>query len=396
MERRFFLKTLAAGGVAVCAPRLAAGSVRRPNSDAILVVVFQRGAMDGLAAVQPLADDYLKRKRPNLTLAVGKGANGLLDLDGRFGLHPALSPFASHFRDGKLAVVHGVGLPNAVRSHFDAQDFMESGTPHRKGTSTGWVDRLLTAGLAGDSPFRALALDKSMPRACIGGHGALAVEDLRDLAAAPKADLFQELYGNDHDPLLRDAADGGKQARAILAKIDLEARGVAAFPNNPFAQGLQQLAALIRAQAGVRIAYLSADGWDTHRNQGAQQGVFTRTARPFAQSIDAFYKNLGTQRKNVVLLTMTEFGRTVAENGSRGTDHGRGSCFFVLGDRVKGGKVYGDVPLLSDKNLEDGRDLPVTTDYRAVVDGLVRDHLGVKAKSIFPNSNVKPLKLVKS
>ncbi|MDJ0835026.1 MAG: DUF1501 domain-containing protein [Acidobacteriota bacterium] len=399
MKRRQFLQTTAVGLSALVfsrAPIRAASTAGRKQPT--LVVIFQRGAMDGLAAVQPLDDDNLKRLRPRLAMSrKGRQGETLLQLDGRFGLHPAMAPLAPLFAQKKLAIIHGAGLPIAVRSHFDAQDMMETATPGVKSTPTGWLNRLLAQGLGNGGPFNALALSPDLPRAFHGPQKVLAMEDLRDLARTGArggpVEAFQALYGEAAEELLAKTGRESLEASRILANLDLEPPGGIDYPSGAPATGLNQVARLIHADRDVSLALIPSGGWDTHINQGAQRGAFSRAAGNFARSIDAFWRDLGKKhQKNVLVLTMTEFGRTVAENGTNGTDHGRGSCFFVLGRKVRGGKVYGEVPKLTEKNLEDGRDLPVTTDFREVLAGAVRDHLKIDYdETLFPNWQGRPL-----
>lgn len=358
-----------------------------PRRRKTLVCLFQRGAMDGLAAVQPLGDPFLRRVRPDLALSAARGEGALDDLDGRWGLHPALAPLAPYFRDGRLAVVHGAGSPDPTRSHFDAQDYMESGTPGRKGTPSGWLGR--AAGLLGHeaTPFRAVAATPALPRALYGDARALAVEHLEDLAlggpvSAASGTGFEALYRNSSQALIQDAGSGTLDAAQLLREAAVTsirpAPGVA-YPPTPLGTSLRQIAQLIKGGVGLEIAFAEQGGWDTHARQGsaARSGRFYRQASELAAGIDAFWRDLGPHRSDVVLMTMTEFGRTVAQNGSGGTDHGRASALFVLGDSVAGGQVYGSVPELAPETLEDGRDLPVTTDFRSVFAGVAGAHLGL-------------------
>jgi uncharacterized protein (DUF1501 family) len=352
--------------------------------------------MDGLMAVSPLAEEErLRRLRPRLAMGASsrRGEGGLLDLDARFGLHPALAPLQPLFADGRLAVVHAVGSPDPTRSHFDAQDYLESGTPGRKGTRTGWLNR--ASGLLGHdaSPLRSMALTPSLPRSLYGPEPALAVADLAKLRLGPgggggRNGELEALYRRqDQDPLARTGSDAF-EALALLEEARLQSvrgsRGVR-YPRSPLGGSLSQVASLIRGNVGLEIAFVESNGWDTHVQQGTTQGSFARQARDLASSIAAFWEDLGTHRDDVLLLTMTEFGRTVRENGSGGTDHGHGSCLFVLGQEVAGGEVLGTFPGLHPGDLYEGRDLPVTTDFRAVFSEVATGHLGVRdSGSLFP------------
>ena len=392
----------------------AAGAVEAPPPHVrrkVLVTIFQRGAMDGLAAVPTLEDDKLRALRPRLAMSAARGAGegAALDLDGRFGLHPAFARLVPSWKDGRLAVVHAVGSPDPTRSHFDAQDFMESGTPGRKGTSSGWLNR--AAGLLGHdtTPFRAVSLTSALPRSLYGDQPAVAVADLKDFrlphsAGGAKAEArtgngFEALYREASQKELRETGGETFEAMDLLAKINLGSyrpSGGAQYPRSPLGQSLRQIAQLVKGDVGLEIAFAESGGWDTHVAQGAANGSFARRARDLAGSIDAFWTDLGTFRDDVLVMTMTEFGRTVRENGSGGTDHGHGSALFVLGNQVAGGRVYGDLPGLGTKDLYEGRDLPVTTDFRSVFASVAEGHLAVKNDgSLFPGWKGPRLPLIK-
>jgi uncharacterized protein (DUF1501 family) len=361
----------------------------------VLVHVFLRGAMDGLMAVSPFRDPHLAAARPRLHLSAARAAgdDALIDLDGTFGLHPALAPLATFYRAGDLAIVHGVGSPVATRSHFDAQDYMELGTPGRKGTGTGWLNR--ATGLLGHeaTPFQAVALTPAKPLALHGDAATLAVADLRDLrvhgASEAEADGLEALYADAPAAPLRDAGRASFEAARLLERVRTDTRYRPApdahYPSAPIGRSLRQIALLVKAGVGLEIAFAEMGGWDTHVRQGAATGSFARRARTLAQALAAFWRDLGPHRDDVVVMTATEFGRTVAENGSQGTDHGRASCAFILGTDVQGGRVHGTVPALAPPHLADGRDLPVTTDFRAVFADVAAHHLGLTdAATLFP------------
>ena len=374
----------------------------------VLVTIFQRGAMDGLMAVTPLEDPMLARLRPRLSMTPGR-AGGLTDLDGRFGLHPAFAPLAPYYTEKRLAVVHGVGSPDPTRSHFDAQDYMETGTPGRKGTASGWLNRAV--GLLGHegTPFRAVALAPALPRSLYGDAPALAVSRLEEFGVrAPGAGRlaqsagksFEALYEQTSEKLLNATGRESFEAVKMLAQADLArarpANG-AAYPASPLGNSLRQIAQLIKADVGLEVAFAESNGWDTHVGQGTVNGSFARWAADLAQAIAAFWTDLGGLQDDVTLMTMTEFGRTVRENGSAGTDHGRASCAFILGNRVDGGRVHGTIPSLAPETLEDRRDLPVTTDFRAVFTEVASRHLTLKPNaSLFPGWTGSHISLMKS
>lgn len=364
----------------------------------ILVCIFQRGAMDGLMAVTPFTDDYLKAARPTLFMSAAKGKEAsLTDLDGRFGLHPAMRSLAPFFRDKRLAMVHGIGSPNPTRSHFDAQDYMESGTPFNKGTSSGWLNR--ASGLLGHdaTPFRAVSLTSSLPRSFYGDNPAIAINNLQDFAIQMKgnpigagmaAKGFEDLYDQTSSDLLKQTGKESFEAIKMLQKTAhsrYTPANNAEYPNTALGRSMRQIAQLIKMDVGIEVAFAESGGWDTHFNQGTYLGTFARSAADLSNSISAFWTDLDAYQDDVTLMTMTEFGRTVKQNGTGGTDHGRASCNFILGNNVNGGKVHGLLKSLSIENLEDGRDLAVTTDFRSVFCEVADKHLGLRDdKSLFP------------
>jgi uncharacterized protein (DUF1501 family) len=376
-----------------------------------LVTIFQRGAMDGLMAVNPFTDEYLQKARPNLFMSAAKSAaNPLLDLDGRFGLHPAMQAFGPLFREKRLAIVHGVGSPNPTRSHFDAQDYMEAGTPFKKGTPSGWLNRAV--GLLGHeaaTPFQAVSLTSSLPRSFYGDNAAIAISSLQDFAIQLRgnpratnvaAKNFEDLYDQTSSTLLNRTGKESFEAVKMLNKVDVKAykpANNAVYPNSPLGNSLKQIAQLIKLEVGLEVAFAETGGWDTHYNQGTAQGTFSRNVNDLSSSITAFWTDLEAYQDEVDVMTMTEFGRTVKQNGSNGTDHGRGSCMFILGNNVNGGLVHGHVPTLAVENLEDGRDLPVTTDFRSVFSEVAGRHLNIKnERTLFPEFEGKKIGVMRS
>jgi len=366
----------------------------------VLVCIFQRGAMDGLMAVTPFTDGYLKAARPTLFMSpVNDGKRSpLIDLDGKFGLHPGLKSFESFFRSKQLAIVHGIGSPNNTRSHFDAQDYMESGTPFNKGTASGWLNRAV--GLMGHdaTPFRAVSLTSSMPRSFYGDNPSIAINNLQDFAiqlrgnpmgANMAAKSFEDLYDQTSSGLLKETGKESFDAVKMLKKVDVKnykPDNSIVYPNTSLGNALKQVAQLIKMDVGLEVAFAESGGWDTHFNQGTELGVFARNANDLSGSIAAFWNDMGaTFQDDVTVMTMTEFGRTVRQNGTGGTDHGRASCNFILGNDVKGGNVYGNIKPLAIENLEDGRDLAVTTDFRSVFSEVADKHLKINNdKILFP------------
>lgn len=403
VNRRTFLQWLAAGGSTLCMkPGRSLANVWAPRSSnnmqaaPCIVVIFQRGAMDGLAAVTPYKDRHLRRARPSLFVAPG-GEKGAVDLDGRFGMHPAMSPLADLFHTGQLAIVHGAGLPIAERSHFDAQDQMETGTPGRKSTASGWMNRAI-GHLPGTTEHgvRAVALGSTQPRSLMGSQSVLTIKQVEAIGAHRLDPAVAALYA-EREGLMGPQGRAGIAAANKLADVDwrsFQPAGKLRYPPGELASGLRQIAMLLKAGFPLALAHVDSPGWDMHSRLGGAEGQFARVGGNFAETIATFWQDLGSLRKRVVLLSLTEFGRTVAENGAAGTDHGRGSCFFVLGDRVKGGWVLGQVPVLAKDNLVDDRDLPVTVDYRHVVGEILHDHLGMTDQTkIFPQWRSKRLGL---
>ncbi len=373
----------------------------------VLVCIFQRGAMDGLMAVTPFTDSYLKAARPTLFLEAGIGKS-LIDLDGKFGLHPGFKSFEKIFKTKQLAIVHGMGSPNTTRSHFDAQDYMESGTPFNKGTSSGWLNRAI--GLTGHdaTPFSAVSITNSLPRSFYGDNSALAISNLNDfninlkgnkLAANAVAKSFEDLYDETSNTLLKETGKESFDAIKILQKSDTKnykPSNGAVYPTGKIGQNVQQIAQLIKMDVGLEIAFAEHGGWDTHFNQGTETGTFARNATELSEAITALWADLGTLQDDVTIITMTEFGRTVKQNGTNGTDHGRASCSFIIGNNVNGGKVHHSMKSLDKENLEDGRDLPVTTDFRSVFSELANKHLKVTDnKKLFPEWNGKAIGILK-
>ena len=366
----------------------------------IMVCIFQRGAMDGLMAVTPFTDEYLKAARPTLFMSAAKGSSEkpLLDLDGKFGLHPSMSAFEPMFRDKRLAIVHGIGSPNNTRSHFDAQDYMESGTPFKKSTESGWLNRAV--GLLGHeaaTPFQGVSLTTSLPRSFYGDNAAVAINNLQDFNLQMKgnpaslnmaARSFEDLYDQTSSNLLKETGKESFDAMKMLQKIDTKNYKPAnnsIYPTTALGNSLKQIAQLIKMDVGLEVAFTESGGWDTHFNQGKETGIFARNVNDLSESMMAFWTDMGTLQDDVTVMTMTEFGRTVKQNGTGGTDHGRASCNFILGAGVNGGLVHGTVNPLAVENLEDGRDLAVTTDFRSVFSEVADKHLGIhNDKILFP------------
>lgn len=358
-----------------------------------LVCIFQRGAMDGIQAVQPLNDPHLAGLRPDL-VNPSTGDNKMVELNEQFGLHPLLEPLFPFYKEGRLAIVHGIGSPNTSRSHFDAQDYMETGTPGKKGTASGWLNRAI--GLLGheSTPFQSVSMTASTPRSMYGPAYSLTVENLDNLKVAGGNEAsttnqgFEAMYRQTTQEILQTSGSVSLDAIQILeeAKVkSLQPMAGANYPNSSLGFSLKQIAQLIKGGVGLEIAFAESHGWDSHARQLAPFAGFNNNARDLSRCIAAFWKDVEAFHDDVALMTMTEFGRTIHQNGSLGTDHGRASCMFVLGNEIDGGNVYGNVPELAVENLEEGRDLPVTTDFRSLFGAVVKKHLGIEdIPALFP------------
>jgi uncharacterized protein (DUF1501 family) len=416
ISRRAFIKAggltlfgVGMGGIPAFVARAASQSkiISPYKKNKTLVCIFQRGAMDGLMAVTPFTDNHLKAARPTLFMD-GDSKGVMNDLDGRFGLHPGFKSFDQLFKDKQLAIVHGVGSPNNTRSHFDAQDYMESGTPFRKGTESGWLNRAV--GLLGHeaTPFRAVSLTSSLPRSFYGNNPSIAISNLADFKIQTNGNKsginmasqsFEDLYDQTSNQLLKETGKESFDAMKMLSATDTKnykPANNATYPNSPLGSALKQIAQLIKMDVGLEVAFAESGGWDTHFNQGTEKGIFARNATDLSNSIAAFWIDLGQLQDDVTLMTMTEFGRTVKQNGTGGTDHGRASCMFILGNRVNGGHVHGLVNPLSQENLEDGRDLAVTTDFRSIFSEVADKHLLINDdKILFPEWQGKKIGVMK-
>jgi len=391
-SRRSFLKSAGLGFVAMGLPPpflVRAAGAQSSGRKKVLIVIFQRGGMDGLNVVIPFKDRAYYQLRPNIAVAEpAAGDQRAIDLDGFYALHPALAPLKNIYDKGHLAIVHGAGSPDNTRSHFDAQDYMEIGTPGIKTTPDGWLNRYLNEQKITDSPFRGVALGAQMPRMLAGAAPTLALSSIEEfrLRNQSMASTLQKLYANSDDPLLQKGGNSLFDAMARLRQIEAKIpASSAAYPSGKLGAGLRQVARLIKADVGVEIAFAEIGGWDTHVNQGGATGQLANRLKELADSLAVFHQDLGDRIEDVVVVTMSEFGRTARENGNRGTDHGHANVMFAMGGKVRGGKVYGRWPGLAPEVLYEGRDLDLTTDYRAVCSEVISRHLGQNDLSrIFP------------
>jgi uncharacterized protein (DUF1501 family) len=365
----------------------------RPPGRPILICLFQRGAVDGLNMIVPHGDPRYYGDRPRIAVPRSE----VVDLDGHFGLHPRLAPLKPYWDAGALAVVHAVGSPDATRSHFDAQDYMESGTPGVKSTTDGWANRYCTNAREHDAtPFRAVAFGPQLPRILAGTAPSLAIDDLRAFGLrAPQPAVrdrltaaFEALYEGTATGLLASSASEGFAAVEMLKRVDparyAPANG-AEYPPGRLGRALLQIAQLIKADVGLEIGFADASGWDTHVNQGASQGQLAARLDELGRGLAAFARDLGERMRDVVVLTMSEFGRTIRENGNSGTDHGHATAMLVLGGPVSGGAVRGRWPGLDPASRFEGRDLAVTTDFRDLFGEVLVRHMGARDLApVFP------------
>jgi uncharacterized protein (DUF1501 family) len=434
MQRRVFVKSGALALVtmglspsflrrSVFAQTLTRGAAARPGGKT-LVCLFQRGAADALNVVVPFGDRAYYALRPNIAIAEPGRPQGAIDLDGHFGLHPSLAPLKPLWDRGLLAPIHAVGSPSATRSHFDAQDYMETGTPDMKGTRDGWLNRYLAlkgtceAGCSAHgpaphgahsgesklvdqhgSPFRAVAMAAQTPRILDGPAPSVAMNSLDEFtirASGSDAERrLEALYTTGSTDLVHGAGAEMFEAMKVLRAANPQQytpENGAAYPNSQFGQRLRQIAQLIKSGVGLEVAFADVGGWDTHVNQGGATGQLANRLDDFARSIAAFVADLGDRMDDVLVLTMSEFGRTARQNGNGGTDHGHAGSMFVIGGSVHGHKVHGRWPGLAPEQLNEGRDLALTTDFRAVFAEVASKHLGAERLDVlFPGYTASKL-----
>ncbi|MFN2491360.1 MAG: DUF1501 domain-containing protein [Pyrinomonadaceae bacterium] len=411
MKRRYFIQStgiaLASFGAVSVAPTFLQRAVLAQKDQAItrrrktLIAIFQRGAVDGLNMVVPYGERAYHDLRPSIAISQPNpgSADSVIDLDGFFGLHPSLSPFKSLWDSKQLAIVHAVGSPDNTRSHFDAQDYMESATPGVKSTPDGWLNRYLQSKVDSErSLFRAVSMTQNMPRVLQGKAPTLAISNLADFTiragqgSASVQGGFEAIYDQTVNDVLGGTGRETFEAVNYLKKINpsqYQPQNGAQYPRTPFGNSLLQIAQLIKSGVGLEVAFTDSGGWDTHVNQGNSRGQLSNLLQQFSKGIAAFYADLGPLMDDVLILTMSEFGRTVKENGNRGTDHGHANAMFVIGDSVRGGKVYGQWPGLNTDQLHEGRDLALTTDFRDVFGEVTRKHLGTSnLQIVFPGYSI--------
>jgi uncharacterized protein (DUF1501 family) len=399
LTRRYFVRSsaVAVAGIGIAPSWLVRAAGQAEGKRKILISIFQRGAADGLNIVVPFFEKRYYDIRPTIAVQPPGRPNGAIDLDGRFALHPALQQLKPFWDSGQLAIIQAAGSPDGNRSHFEAQDQMESGTPGRT-MEDGWLNRALAPVTPATSPIRAVAVGAKMPRTLRGNRGGIAVGDLQQFQARNQdvASILQSMYASTPDAQLMVQGKGTFDALKMIESIGrtpyTPANGAQYV--GEFGNALRQIARLIKADAGLEAAFADIGGWDHHSNENGQlPGLLNQ----FGNSLAAFVRDMGDRMADIVLVTMSEFGRTAAESGNNGTDHGHGNVMLVLGGPVRGGTVLGRWPGLEPEQLFQKRDLEVTTDFRAVLDELVRGHLGQQTDQVFPGFKPgDPLGLLKT
>ena len=407
MQRRVFVKS---GALALVTMGLSPSFLRRSvfgmelraaARGKTLICLFQRGAADALNVIVPHGESTYYGLRPSIAIArptasATRAMEGAIDLDGFFGLHPSLKPLKPLWDRGLLAPLHAVGSPSSTRSHFDAQDYMESGTPDVKGTTDGWLNRYLAThntceACTTPTPFRAVSLTPQTPRMLEGPAPTVAMNALDEFtvrATGGQAERLEALYRTGSADLVhgtgRETFDAVRMLRAANPQQYSPQHG-ASYPRSQFGQRLRQIAQLIKSDVGLEIAFADVGGWDTHVNQGGANGQLANRLDDFASAVAALCTDLGDRMENVLIVTMSEFGRMARENGNRGTDHGHAGAMFLIGGSVNGGQVHGRWPGLAREQLYEGRDLAMTTDFRSVFTEVASKHLGAtRPTELFP------------
>lgn len=413
MNRRFFIKSgsiaLASIGVSLSTPSFLERAIAGEPLSSVtagkrktLIAIFQRGAVDGLNMVVPYGERNYYDLRPSIAIPKPQVGNtdAAVDLDGFFGLHPSLSSFKPLWDSKRLAIIHASGSPDNTRSHFDAQDYMESATPGVKSTSDGWLNRYLQSKEdPTKSLFRAVSMTQTTPRVLQGRAPTIAMSNMADFSirAGQSSSALQSSLEAMYCQVTNDALAGmGRETFEAVNYLknanpgQYKPENGAQYPRSPFGNSLLQIAQLIKARVGLEVAFTDVGGWDTHVNEGNARGQLGNLLQQFSSAIAALNTDLGQRMDDIVILTMSEFGRTVRENGNRGTDHGHANAMFVLGNAVRGGKVYGQWPGLNSDQLYEARDLNLTTDFRDVFGEIAHKHLGSShLQTVFPGYALK-------
>ncbi|NDJ62893.1 MAG: DUF1501 domain-containing protein [Chloroflexi bacterium] len=418
MSRRAFLRnssvlasvTAAQAALPAWMPRLAFTPAQSSPRGDVLVCVFLRGGADALNMIVPHGEDAYYAARPRLAIPRPDAAGSdpkTVDLDGFFGLHPSLSPLLPIFQSGGLTAVHATGSPHETRSHFEAMDFMERGTPGEYALTTGWIGRhLATLETDNESPVRAVGWGTAVQTALRGSISPVAIQSIVDYhlggderRAAEMLASLNALYALDSESLYA-SAQATQSALDVIASVGYTSYrpdNGATYPETDFAQALRQTAALIRAEVGLEAACVDLGGWDTHVNQGGAEGTQAQLLADLATGLVAFHQDLGTMMNRVSVVVMSEFGRRLAENGGRGTDHGHGGALLVMSDHLNAGPVYANWPGLQPDVLDRGEDLAITTDYRDVLTELLALRLNnPTVVDVFPDFTARSLSLLRA
>ncbi|MEM1394963.1 MAG: DUF1501 domain-containing protein [Cyanobacteria bacterium P01_H01_bin.150] len=402
MKRRTFIQQVgifsASSLVAVGTNAWVSRSIWATPNSKRLIVIFLRGAVDGLSVVIPYTETAYYQARKRIAIPQPDKPGGVLDLDGKFGLHPSLSALMPLWKQKNLAFVHACGSPESTRSHFDAQEYMETGTPGIKNTKDGWMNRLLASMTVENNPIQAVNVGSTIPRILAGNAPIATIPAGRRVAKRLPIDnpqlttAFDKLYSGD-DALSKTYRDA-RESRAALMESDSDVEMQLANNGAPLPKGFsrdaQRLARLMVRDSRIELAFLGLGGWDTHINQGNTKGQLSQRLQRLGDGLATLQKELGEVYKNTNIVVLSEFGRTVKENGNGGTDHGHGNVMWLLGGNIRGGKIYGDFPGLSGDRLHEGRDLEITTDFRDIIATVLQSHMNLdkaKISQIFPNHN---------
>ena len=407
MKRRAFLRRAALASAAGLAAISTHGCVWRspvqaaPNSPRLIVILL-RGAADGLDIVVPYQDPNYYTARPRIAIAKPNEENGALDLDGQFGLHPSLAPLIAQWQAGNLAFVQATGLKDTSRSHFQAQDYLETGTAQlQENADSGWLNRLVSVLPAGNST-QATSISNAMPLIFTGPHPVSSMAFGKAGSSQMQIDrpriqaAFDQLYAQDER--LRQVYQAGRDARdVLLSSLDRERIEASKGAPSPaqFEVSARHLAEIMTGEAATQVAFIESGGWDSHINQ---RWLIQNQLRPLGNGLSILAEELGEVYNHTAIVVMSEFGRTVAENGNNGTDHGYGNTMWLLGGAIRGKQIYGEWPGLSEGALHESRDLPITTDSRDVLTSLLSQHFSLDSSAlskVFPGHQpTKTLQLV--
>lgn len=396
LTRRGFLGALGAATLPHWFPRMAFAAPSRISVQRdTLVCIFLRGGADGVNVVVPHGDDFYYRNRPSIAIRQpGGGAGRAVNLDGFFGLHPALAPLKEIWDDGALAAVHAVGSPFNNHSHFDAMDGMERGTPGERRILTGWLGRhLASVDPTNDSPFRAIgfgdlvqaSLRGPVPATALASIADFHLQGFEDQLSRFQATLASLYSGTGYLDIQAQQTFGALERLAAVDPTQYEPANGAEYPDSDFGSGLKQIGQILKADLGLEVACVDVGGWDTHEGEGGANGEMADRMADLAAGLHAFYTDLHDRMGRITVVTMTEFGRRIEENASGGTDHGNASFMFLMGGGVNGRKVYGHWPGLAPEQLSDPGDLAVTTDFRMVLGEVLERRLGnPQVATVFP------------